>query len=106
MSMSLALPVLAIACLTSTWALKTSQEQPLRIAFCLTGQLARLELLSKMNNIFFANTDLGHSVELFMMLDNRTDDVKQTFWSYDYSNGLYKGSLQTELSVFVTTQCN
>lgn len=68
----------------------TPISSPQNIAYCLTGQLGRLELISKLKNIITPNLQLGHSIHLFVLLDNRTDEVKQTFWKYDYSNSLYQ----------------
>lgn len=56
-----------------------------KVAICLTGQLARLELMSKINNIIIPNCKLGNTVHLFILLDSDVADVKQTFWRYDYS---------------------
>jgi len=63
--------------------------EPAKIAFCLTGQLARLELLSKVSNIFLHNAYLGHTTHVYVLLDSDVDEVKQTFWKYDYSDSLY-----------------
>ena len=38
----------------------SSNRKELRIAFCVTGQLARLELVSKIYNVFIENAKLGH----------------------------------------------
>jgi hypothetical protein len=38
---------------------------------------------------------LGHQINVFILLDNRVNQVKQTFWNYDYSNSLY-GSYNEE----------
>ena len=59
--------------------------EKLKIAICLTGQLARLELMSKIVNIIIPNVKLGHTVHLFVLLDSDVAEVKQTFWRYDYS---------------------
>ena len=61
---------------------------PTKIAFCLTGQLARLELLSKLANIFIPNVRKGNTVHVYMLLDN-SPIIKQTFWRYDYSETPY-----------------
>ena len=61
----------------------------LRLAFCVTGQLARLELISKIKNIFLPNSMLGSVVHIFVLLDRNDLGVKQTFWRYDYSDNLY-----------------
>ena len=47
----------------------------LNLAFCLTGQLARLELLSKINNIFVANAQKGNRVDVFVLLDDNAQEV-------------------------------
>ena len=50
-------------------------NKKLNLAFCLTGQLARLELLSKINNIFIANAQKGNRVDVFVLLDNNAQEV-------------------------------
>ena len=65
------------------------RNKTMRIAFCLTGQLARLELASKIKNIFMVNAQLGHTVDLFVLLDDNIKDIHQTFWNYDYSSNLF-----------------
>lgn len=67
-------------------ASRKDEMKPINIAFCLTGQLARLELLSKIRNIFIPNAKLGHKVHIFMLLDDEVEQIKQTFWKYDYSD--------------------
>lgn len=68
---------------TIVWS---SKPKPINMAFCLTGQLARLELSSKIKNIFIPNAELGHNVHIFILLDSEVDKIKQTFWKFDYSN--------------------
>lgn len=63
-----------------------ADAKPINIAFCLTGQLARLELLSKIRNIFVPNAKLGHNVHIFILLDDEIKNIKQTFWKYNYSD--------------------
>lgn len=65
--------------------LQQRRGEKLKIAICLTGQLARLELMSKIVNIIIPNVKLGHTVHLFVLLDSDVAEVKQTFWRYDYS---------------------
>lgn len=65
--------------------------QNLRVAVCLTGQLLRLEVLSKIRNLIAYNSVyFGHKMDVFVMLDNNITDAKQTFWRQDYSNSIYK----------------
>ena len=77
-----------------------NDDKPMRIAFCLTGQLARLELLSKIRNIFVPNAKKGHTVHMFMLLDNE-DTVKQTYWRYDYSGTPYANFNTKKMEDFV-----
>ena len=63
-------------------------QSGLKVAVCLTGQVARLELLSKIHNCFLPNAKLGHLLHLFMLLDN-SDEIKQTFWKYNYDSSPY-----------------
>ena len=78
--------------------------KPLKIAICLTGQLARFEILSKIKNVFFANADLGHTVHVFILLDNNVTDVKQTFWRYDYSTNPYSKMTRQDLKAFIDSR--
>lgn len=57
-----------------------------KIAFLVTGQLARLELGSKIRNIFIPNHDAGNTVHVMIYLDNDINNVKQTFWKFNYSD--------------------
>jgi hypothetical protein len=69
----------------------SDSQRKLRVAVCLTGQLLRLEVLSKIRNLIAYNSVyLGHKMDVFVMLDNNITDAKQTFWREDYSNSIYK----------------
>jgi len=74
---------------------------PLKIAFCLNGQLARLEMYSKVTNIFVPNARMGHLVHVFVYLDNEVNNVKQTYWNYDYSESLYGSSSRKQIKAVV-----
>lgn len=76
-------------------------SQTLRIAFCITGQLARLEILSKLKNVILPNVNLGHTTHLFLLLDDQVDNVKQTFWKFDYSKSLYGRYTAHKLQSFI-----
>ena len=56
------------------------------IAICVTGQVARLELLSKIRNIVLPYLEDGHTVRMYVYLDSEADDVGQTMWKFNYSN--------------------
>lgn len=73
----------------------------LRLALCVTGQVARLELLSKIKNIVMPNALAGSVVHIFMLLDNNELGVKQTFWRYDYSDSLYAGYNASALKSYI-----
>jgi hypothetical protein len=55
-----------------------TRDMPNRIAFCVTGQLSRLEINSKVLNIFIPNAEKGYEVHVFILLDNEVDKVKST----------------------------
>ena len=78
-----------------------NESKPLRIAFCVNGQLARLELYSKIKNIFIPNARIGNLVHVFIYLDNEVNNVKQTYWNYDYSNSLYGSHSRKEIKAIV-----
>jgi hypothetical protein len=59
------------------------------IAICVTGQLARLELVSKIRNIIVPTLLAGDRVQLFLYLDSAVEDVGQTMWQYNYSTNPY-----------------
>ena len=86
---------------SSTSAPTRSAVGPLKIAFLVTGQLARLELESKIENIFIANAAAGHIVNVFFLLDHNVTEVKQTFWRYDYDSTPYRRMNKHELKNFV-----
>lgn len=67
----------------------TNSSSRMKLAFCLTGQLARLELLSKIEKIFIPNAIQGSKTHVFIYLDNELHDIKQTYWNYNYSLHLY-----------------
>jgi hypothetical protein len=50
---------------------KKNEESGLKIAFCLTGQLARLELRSKIYRIFIPNAKYGNIPHVFVYLDGK-----------------------------------
>ena len=79
---------------------KLPKNRTMRIAFCLTGQLARLELASKLKNIFQTNVQLGHTVHVFTLLDNNIEDVHQTFWNYDYSKNMFARYNSTKMESY------
>jgi hypothetical protein len=64
---------------------KTESKKNLTIAFCLTGQLARLELASKITRVYMPNVRAGHTVHSYILLDNKVEEVHQTFWRHNYS---------------------
>ena len=78
-----------------------NESKPLRIAFCVNGQLARLELYSKIKNIFIPNARIGNLVHVFIYLDNEVNNVKQTYWNYDYSNSMYGSHNRKEIKAIV-----
>ena len=82
-------------------SMKPLVSQTLRIAFCITGQLARLEILSKLKNVILPNVNLGHTTHLFLLLDDQVDNVKQTFWKFDYSKSLYGRYTAQKLKSFI-----
>jgi len=47
-----------------------------RIAICLTGQLIRLELGSKLDNLIRPNLDKGLGIDLYVLLDNELEKAK------------------------------
>lgn len=79
---------------------------PLKIAFCVTGQLARLELLSKIHNIFIPNAAIGHSPHVFIYVDGDVENVRQTYWNYNYSESVFGRYDRRDLKAYVdqTTQ--
>ena len=76
----------------------------MRIAVCLTGQLLRLEILSKLRYLMAHNTVLlGHRLDMFILLDNDVKEVKQTYWRHDYSNTIYRNMTSLSLQAYVDT---
>ena len=76
----------------------------MKIAVCLTGQLLRLEILSKLRYLMAHNTvQLGHRLDMFILLDNDVKEVKQTYWRHDYSNAIYRNMTSSSLETFINT---
>lgn len=82
---------------------KKEEVKKIKIAFCVTGQLARLELESKLKNVVLPNLQIGHTVHLYILLDNEVQNVKQTFWKFDYSNTPFVHFDVSKLSHFIKT---
>jgi hypothetical protein len=81
---------------------ETKTNKPLTIAFCVTGQLARLELGSKITRIFMPNVRAGHTVHSYILLDNKVEEVHQTFWRYNYSTTPFSNYDQEMLENYVS----
>lgn len=79
----------------------TPSKKPLKIAFCITGQLARLEILSKIKNVLIKNAEVGHIAHAFIYLDDEVENVKQTYWRYNYSSSLYGMYNSHDLKKFI-----
>ena len=75
-------------------------KDALKIAFCVTGQLPRLELLSKIANVFVPNARAGHLVHVFIQLDD-SQEVKQTFWRYDYTDTPYADYTAEKIEILI-----
>ena len=80
---------------------RNGTSNSLRIAFCLTGQLARLELVSKIKNIFIPNAKAGHLPHVFVFLDWDLYDVKQTYWNYNYSLNVFGAYNRQNIKAFI-----
>jgi hypothetical protein len=86
-----------------------------KIAICISGQLARLELVSKIRNIIVPTMLSGDRVHVFVYLDSAIDDVGQTLYGYNYSNSRYnkyatpvygQADLQTYIEYEILRQYN
>eukprot|EP00466_Bigelowiella_natans_P003068 jgi/Bigna1/131077/aug1.13_g5785 len=58
---------------------KLHEHQQVRLAVCITGQLQRLELKSKIAHIFDHNRRKGHLVDAFFVLD--LDETRPPFFT-------------------------
>jgi len=76
----------------------------LRLAFCVTGQLARLEMHTKIENVLVANAKAGNIPHLFVWLDNSVEEVKQTYWNYNYSESVFGSYTRQDLKAYVDRQ--
>ena len=84
-------------------ATTTNHPPKLKVAVCLTGQLLRLELLSKIRNFVVYNAMAkGHKMDLFVLLDNNMEEAHQTYWRYDYaSESLYRNFTSKKLRMYI-----
>lgn len=71
------------------------------IAVCITGQLARLEIVSKIRNIIVPTLLAGDKVHIFFYLDSDVDDVGQTLWNYSYSSNPYRTFSSSQIKEYV-----
>ena len=84
-------------------ATNTNHPSKLKVAICLTGQLLRLEVLSKIRNFVVYNAMAkGHKMDLFVLLDNNMEEAHQTYWRYDYaSESLYRNFTSKKLRMYI-----
>jgi hypothetical protein len=75
-------------------------------AVCLTGQLVRLELGSKITNLIIPNLETGHYISLFVLLDNLVDEVKgaKRASRFNAAQALYSRYSGDRLSSFILKQ--
>ena len=74
-----------------------------RIAICLSGQLARLELGSKIARMIRPNLEKGHHISLYVVLDNG-NEIKYshpTFYKSKYMDGIYSGISELNLTKLI-----
>ena len=82
----------------------TQHTHKLKVAVCLTGQLLRLELLSKIRNFIVFNVMAkGHKMDTFILLDNNeNEEAHQTYWRFDYvSDSLYGNYTAKKLHTYI-----
>jgi hypothetical protein len=77
-----------------------SNERP-RFAFCLTGQLARLELASKISRVFEPNLRAGIDIDVFAFLDS-SRAVKASRPKAVLGTDLYSRFTAPQLQTFLT----
>lgn len=72
-------------------------------AVCLTGQLVRLELGSKITNFIIPNLELGHRISLFILLDSLVNEVKgaKRVNRFDAKQALYANFTSDQLHLWI-----
>ena len=78
----------------------------LRIAIHVTGQLARLELKSKIENVISPNLKLGHTVHIYFALDNDVKNVKQTQHYSKYIATPFYNYDKTSIRQYIKEHCD
>ena len=80
-----------------------SPDSIFRFAICLTGQLVRLELGSKILNLINTNLEKGFKISLFILLDNELDNVKAVkhIDRFKSENALYRNSSSEDLEKLI-----
>lgn len=78
----------------------------LRIAIHITGQLARLELQSKIENVISTNLNIGHTVHIYFALDNDIKNVKQTQHYSKYIVTPFGDHDKASLRQYITEHCH
>jgi hypothetical protein len=72
-------------------------------AVCLTGQLVRLELGSKITNFIIPNLELGHRISLFILLDSLVNEVKGAKRAnrFNVQQAFYAGFTSDQLRLWI-----
>lgn len=71
------------------------------IAICITGNIRRLELVSKIVNVIIPNIITGNSIDIFLYLESRNTDSQFTIGADSYNNSLYEDFEEADLSKFI-----
>ena len=77
-----------------------------RFAVCLTGQLPRLELGTKVENLLVANLAAGHDIALFVRLSNESKKSSGTISSSHLYTSFAEAQLENFISHHVSTGGN
>lgn len=93
-------------CNTASSANAFSSQHNSSIAICITGQLIRLELGSKIENLVKVNLRTGHHIDLFVLLDNQLEKHKAVKRANRYSpdNCLYRNMTADKMMHLINSQ--
>lgn len=77
-AVSLTFVSLIVCALSQLSSAGNVKSERINIAICVTGQLSRLELGTKIDNLVVPNLKRNLGIQLFILLDNEVMDIKVT----------------------------
>ena len=75
-------------------------------AICITGQMGRLELGSKINKLFLPNLKMGFSIEVFVLIDDDVNNTRHSSHNKLKGGRIFNGISSSELKSIILHSTN